>query len=125
MPNPTDIEVPYKGSRHAIRHAQNKNGRTLARKFLDGLQRRDLAKFYGIIVTLADEGQDNTSEEQLKKLTANIWEIRVLYPGLRLLCFPHNNDWYLTHGCKKLSRKEFQIEIAKAERIRLEHLSRS
>lgn len=124
MVNPKETVVPYVGRKATIRYAVTRRGTMPARQFLEQLQPAVRAKFYSRIVVLADQG-DLPNEQMFKRLDAQLWEIKIGSPALRLMCFRHGGDWVLTHGCKKLSKKEFQVEMDRAGRIRREHLEQA
>lgn len=121
MPNPTDTPIPYAGRCMTLRYAVRQNGTMPARVFLEGLDKPARAKFNARIKVLGDEGS-LANEQMFRQLDADMWEIKINSPALRLLCFRNEAEWVLTHGCKKLAHKEFQIELSRARRIRQEHL---
>ncbi|MCC5830873.1 MAG: type II toxin-antitoxin system RelE/ParE family toxin [Phycisphaeraceae bacterium] len=117
MANPSDTPIPYKGRRATLRYAVLANGSMPARAFLEGLSLAERAKFNSRIKVLGDEGE-LPNEQMFRRLDADIWEIKINSPALRLLCFRMGDEWVLTHGCRKLPRKAFQVEIQRARTIR-------
>lgn len=123
MANPTDHEIPRRGRVLTVWYAERANGKRPAEAYLASLQKAHRAKFFSLIRTLADVGVIE-NDTKMKDLGEGIWELKVSSPGSRLLCFKRDDDWFLTHGCPKLKKKEFQDEIKRAKDIRAEHLER-
>jgi len=121
MVNPADIEMPFRGRTLTVWYAETERGKRPARDYLQGLARVERAKFYGLIETLANMGEI-INPTHFKWLDRPVAELKI--SGRRLLCFEHAGDWYLTHGCDKVKKKQFQLEIARAQRIREEYLRR-
>lgn len=121
MPIPPEDSLVVRGAKLAIWYAVKSNGKMLARQFYHERVKSDQAKLMRLFERYAEHGRI-WNETDFKWLKNGIGEFKI--HGGRVLCFEHDGDVFLTHGCEKLPKKEFQNEIVRALNIREMHLSR-
>ncbi len=95
-----------------------------ARSFVeDELTSDEQAKMAVLFQWLADKGKLH-NKEKFKKLvgSANIYEFK--HKQIRIGCFQSGRNWFLTHGFRKKRLDWPKVELARAERIREEHITR-
>jgi hypothetical protein len=112
------------GAAATVDFATDANEHQLARSFLaDELTSEQQIKMVALFQWLADFGKI-VNREKFKKLsgTDNIYEFK--HNQIRIGCFQSGRYWYLTHGFIKKKDDWPPTEVARAERIRTEHLSR-
>ncbi len=96
-------------------------------KFLDTLNKKELAKILAVIENIEKFGLHIAIRQKwIKKLDSNLYEIRVSASGnaIRGLYFQvTNNNYFITHGFLKKTNKTPIKEINKSKRIRNRILS--
>ncbi len=118
--------IAERGAQRTIEYAVRADGTSPAREFVEGLAIPDQMKLARLFKRLADDGQIRDGEK-FKRLERDIWEfkIRTRDTGARVPCFADGKAWVLTHGFLKKEDRAPPSEIALAERIRSEDLSRT
>lgn len=96
------------------------NGASPFREWLDGLDQREQAKVYATIRNIEQHGMPVAlRNEWVKKLDADIWEIRAQFAGnaQRAPFFLQDDIGIITHGFSKKTRKVPRQELLRARRI--------
>jgi len=118
-----DNAIVESGKHCTIEYAVNRNGKMPAKRFLDGLGKKDKIRFSVLFQGLANNGKIRNKQKfsHLKGTPFYQFKISVI----RILCFQRGRFWYLTrgfagkHGAGRCPPKE----IDKARKIMEEHLN--
>jgi Phage derived protein Gp49-like (DUF891) len=106
----------YRGAWGTIQLAVQRDGTSLAAKFIDELATPDRNKLLALLKRAADIGPVNINDgEKFKKLEGVIFEFKVFQ--IRVPCFYNGRSVVLTHGFKKKKDRTPPTEIARALRI--------
>lgn len=110
------------GRKCKIEFAKNSNGKKPAEDFLLSLDERQKIKFRALFHKLleSEDGRINNIQKFKKLQGCDIWEF-ISKPN-RVLCFMHQNTWYLTNGFKKKSNSTRRKYIEIAEAIKKEFI---
>ena len=115
-----DLAVP-RGLARTIAFARDRAGRRPAADFLAAeASPSEVLQLRHLFQQLAASGA-LASTRKFRKERGDIWGFK-LSGGLRLAAFPHGRVWYLTHAFRKQRDRWPPAELARAERIRWEHL---
>ncbi len=104
---------------------ESATGKTPAEDFYDSLSTKERAKVARWITKLEEEGP-NLPRPYVDTVRGKIRELRIRFGNLRyrFFYFFSGRDVVITHGIKKLSDKFPVREIARAENMRLDFLTR-
>jgi hypothetical protein len=117
-----DLVVP-RGRSRTLAYATDASASRPAKDFLDTQTAdRIRVQFFLYFTLLADEGRI-ANVQKFRKERGNIWGFKV--SDARIASFSHGRAWFLTHGFRKKRDRWPATELARAERIRWEHLLRS
>jgi hypothetical protein len=117
-----DLVVP-RGRSRTLAFARDASAIRPAKDFLDTqTSDRERVQFFLYFTLLAEEGRI-ANVQKFRKERGNIWGFKV--SDARIASFSRGRVWCLTHGFRKKRDRWPANEIARAERIRWEHLLRS
>lgn len=108
-----------------IRYYRFESGRCPVKEFIDSFSEKIVSKIFWSLELI--ESIDNVPKEYFKKITRNIWEIRVQFANniYRLLgFFDEKNLVILNHAFTKKTQKTPKKEIKIAEKRRKDYLRR-
>ncbi len=118
-----DVEnnIYIRGKWGNIEYAINKNGGMPAKEYIEAMDTRERIKIETLLKRMADEGRIY-GEGRFRKIkgTNSIFEFKS--GRHRLFCFNSGKSWILTNGFIKQKMKTPKIDIARAEKIRKEHI---
>ena len=114
-------QIVVSGSARTIVYAVREGGEMPAKAFYDSLSDTDKTKLLALFKRMADYGVIR-SRQRFKKLRGSIYEFKC--GQIRVACFQDGRNWVLASGIRKKTDKWKPSDIAKAEAIREEHLSR-
>ena len=107
-----------------IRFMRSEDGTSGVEDFLDSLGAKDAQKVMWVLRLI--ERLERVPATYLKKLrgTDEIWEVRIrgTRQTYRILGFLDNRTLWLTNGYAKKGRRTHRREIARAERLRADHI---
>lgn len=116
-----DKKVVARGSLRTIAYATGANGSMPAKDLIEGLDESDQRKIAALFQRMADQGKV-ANREQFKKVEDDLFEFKK--HQTRVFCFRRGNTWFLTNGYRKKKKKLDPSEVARARRIRGEHVQR-
>jgi hypothetical protein len=117
-----DLVVP-RGRARTLAYARDASATRPAKEFLDAqTSDRERVQFFLYFTLLADEGRI-ANVQRFRKERGNVWGFKVA--DARIASFSHGRAWLLTHGFRKKRDRWPATELARAERIRWEHLLRN
>lgn len=128
MLDPTDEQILEEGPAKTVAYAIDSNGAMPAKEFLETTKgkhapsKNELGGLHHLFKVIAAQGKI-TNDEQFKKERGEIFGFKKYQA--RVAAFQIEDVWYLTHGFKKKKDKWLNSELAKAERIRSEHIERT
>lgn len=114
-------QIVVSGSARTIVYAVREGGEMPAKAFYDSLSDTDKTKILALFKRMADHGQIH-NRRRFKKLRGSTYEFKC--GQIRVACFQEGRNWVLASGIRKKADKWKPSDIAKAEAIREEHLSR-
>jgi len=123
MGYPPDEDVVLRGSMLKVAWAREASGRRLAKEFLESgaAPEKDRARLRRWFQVMADQGVIR-NEEAFKHEKGPIFGFKAFQ--IRIGAFRDGDSWFLTHGFTKKKDKWPPAELARAERIMLEHMDR-
>jgi len=127
MPSLPDDQVAVSGPARTVAYAKDSQGRMPAKEFLeetsgsDALSGVEKGGMYHLFRLMAATGKI-ANKEQFRKERGEIFGFKKYQA--RIAAFQVGSVWYLTHGFKKKKDKWPDAELARADRIRSEHLRR-
>ena len=113
--------IVVRGTARAIEYAVCSDGSMPAKEFIEGLDDSDQRKLDTLFRRLSETGKI-FNREQFKLVDGQIFEFKRYQ--VRVGCFQIGTRWLLTHGFIKKQDKWPKAELARANRIRTEHLER-
>jgi len=128
MLDPTDEQILKEGPAKTVAYAIDANGAMPAKEFLETTKgkrapsKSELAALDRLFGLMAQQGRI-ANKEHFKKERGKIFGFKKYQA--RVAAFQIGDVWYLTHGFKKRQDKWPDSELAKAERIRSEHMQRA
>jgi putative component of toxin-antitoxin plasmid stabilization module len=117
------------GSQRRIAFAKLKDGSEPAKQFYDSLTDDDKDHFDALFLWICDRGAITND----RKFHPSVGEIKCVHggsakgfvvsefkvrrgPGYRIFAVLERDTYVLTHGCNKPKKKQFETEVARAER---------
>ena len=115
--------LPLLGPARTIDYAVDAQGRRHARDFLhEKCPTKDAKSIFHKCRVMAEHGAQGLQREAFKHEAGEIFAFKSFQA--RVAAFQQGKTWFLTHGFIKKKDKWPPAELTRAERIRLEHLSR-
>ncbi len=115
--------MPLAGPARTIDYAVDAQGRRQAQEFLHGeCPAKDAKSIFHKCHVMAEHGAQGLQQEAFRHEAGEIFAFKSFQ--VRIAAFQQGKTWFLTHGFIKKKDKWPPAELARAERIRLEHLVR-
>lgn len=114
-------DVLATGAWGRVRFATDAAGRQPVRAFLESLRDSDRKKVMNILIALADDGTVH-NREKFRKERGKIFAVKS--HQIRIAAFQEGRDWILAHGLTKKQNEWRAADLDRADRVRIEHLSR-
>jgi len=115
--------LPLVGPARTIDYAVDAHGRRPAKEFLHGeCPAKDAKSIFHKCRVMAEHGANALQQEAFTHETGEIFAFKSFQ--VRLAAFQQGRTWFLTHGFIRKREEWPRAELARAERIRLEHLER-
>jgi hypothetical protein len=110
------LEALHGGARSSV-CALVVDGDSEVKQGLADLERSDYVKFHGLIRQLAEAGFIR-NEQKFRRLEADIYELKLSHPALRMFCFRHGDLWICTHIDRKPGKRRLQDHVVKVRALR-------
>jgi hypothetical protein len=121
MSGDADQSVVTQGPYGRVAFAETENGKMPAREFFHNLKMSERSKLEALFDRWANTGKI-WNKDHFKKIDDNLFQFKTTN-GTRVPCFIEGRTCYLTHGFVKKRWKIPKGQIARANKIRSEHLA--